>query len=203
LATLETAELKVKLAENRAEQDRYLTEAAAAMRDDRRAEAKIARARAKEAEAQIDLLNYYQDQAEITSPINGYVLSGDLKKQIGAPVKTGDVLFEVGPLDLEFLRAELSVPEDQIADVKVGQEGELATASDPGVKVKFIVDRVNPVAEVVNQRNVFKVRVRLLETNQRMKPGMEGAGKISIDKRSYAWLWTHRLTNWIRMKLWL
>ncbi|NIA06444.1 MAG: HlyD family efflux transporter periplasmic adaptor subunit [Actinobacteria bacterium] len=203
LATLETVELEVKLAEVRAEQNRYLTEAAAAMRDDRRAEAQIAQARAKQARAQMELLKYRINQARITSPVSGQVLSGDLKKQIGAPVKTGDVLFEVGTLGKESLRAELSVPEDEIAEVKVGQEGELATASDPGIKVKFVVVRINPVAEVVDQKNVFKVRVRLLETNERMKPGMEGVAKISIDKRSYAWLWTHKITNWIKMKLWL
>ena len=203
LATLETSDLEVKLAEVRAEENRYLTEAAAAMRDDRRAEAQIAQARAAQARAQMELLAYRIDQARITSPISGQVLSGDLKRQIGAPVKTGDVLFEVGLLGQESLRAELAVPEDEIADVTVSQEGELATASDPGIKVKFVVERINPVAEVVDQKNVFKVRVRLLETNERMKPGMEGVAKIDIDKRSYAWLWTHKITNWIKMKLWL
>ena len=173
------------------------------MRDVRTAEAQIAQARAGQASAQMELLIYRIGQAQITSPISGRVLSGDLKKQIGAPVKSGDVLFEVGLLGEESLRAELSVPEDEIAEVKVGQEGELATASDPGIKLKFVVERINPVAEVVDQKYAFKVRVRLLETNERMKPGMEGVAKISIDKRSYAWLWTHKITNWIKMKLWL
>jgi hypothetical protein len=26
--------------------------------------------------------------------------------------------------------------------------------------------------------------------------------KIHIGKRSYAWLWTHRLVDWLQMKLW-
>ena len=133
-------------------------------------------------------------------------MTGDLKKQEGGPVEKGKVLFEVAPL--EFLRAELSVPEDRIADVRVGQEGELATASDPGKRIKFRVERVNPIAEVVEQRNVFKVRVELLEmderTKDRIKPGLEGVAKITIDtKRSYAWLWTHRMIDWVRMKLWI
>ena len=203
LATLETTELELKLGDTEAQKLRYEKEADNARANNNEAQAQIFRFQAAAEAAQIKLLEHYIGQAQITSPLAGYVLGGDLKKQINAPVKTGDVLFEVGPLGLEFLRAELSVPEDQIADVEAGQEGELATASDPGIKVKFVVERINPVAEVVNQRNIFKVRVRLLETNQRMKPGMEGVAKISIDKRSFAWIWTHRLTNWIRMKLWL
>ena len=85
--------------------------------------------------------------------IYGIVVKGDLKRQIGAPVKTGDILFEVCPL--ESLRGQLMVPEDLIFDIEVGQEGKLATASYPGQPIKFVVERINPMAEVVNQRNVF------------------------------------------------
>ena len=206
LASLRTDEFELKLAEAQAEKLRYDKEAAAAMRDEQTAQAQIARAQAQQAQASIELLEFYIGQAQITSPISGLVLTGDLKKQKGAPVEKGKVLFEVAPL--KSLRAELSVPEDRIADVQVRQKGELATASDPGKRIKFIVERINPVAEVVEQRNVFKVRVQLLgideQTKQRIKPGLEGVAKITIPpKRTYAWLWTHRMVNWLRMKLWI
>jgi len=35
-----------------------------------------------------------------------------------------------------------------------------------------------------------------------MRPGMEGVAKISIDRRHLVWIWTRRLVNWVRMKLW-
>ena len=95
------------------------------------------------------------------------------------------------------------VPEDLIFDIEVGQEGKLATASYPGQPIKFVVERINPMAEVVSQRNVFKVRVRLLETYPWMRPGMEGVAKVSVGKRPYIWIWTRKITNWIRMELWL
>jgi hypothetical protein len=129
------------------------------------------------------------------------VVEGDLKRRIGAPVKTGDVLFEVTPLD--SLRAVLHVAEDQITDIRVGQRGYLATASYPGQRIGFEVERVNPIAEIVKQENIFKVRVRLSELYPWMRPGMEGVAKIDIDKRPYAWIWTRKIINWVRMKLWL
>jgi hypothetical protein len=58
------------------------------------------------------------------------------------------------------------------------------------------------MAEVVKQENVFKVRVRLLDVYPWMRPGMEGVAKIDIDKRPYAWIWTRKIVNWVRMKLW-
>ena len=201
LGTLDTAELRLGLAAVKAERAGYLKQASAAMRDNETAKAQIAQADADKAEAQIELLEYQISQASLISPLGGVVVKGDLKRQIGAPVKTGDVLFEVCPL--EALRAELLVSEEEIYDIKVGQEGVLATASYPGQQIKFVVERISPIAEVVNQRNVFKVRVQLLETYSWMRPGMEGVAKVSIGRRHYAWIWSRKIVNWIRMQLWL
>jgi hypothetical protein len=201
LAELDTAELRLQLAAAKAEQAGYVKQFAAAMRDGETAQAQIAQANSDKTQAQIDLLNYLIEQGKIISPMSGAVVKGDLKRQIGAPVKTGDVLFEVTPL--ESIRAELLVPEDQIFEISVNQEGYLATVSYPAQRIKFVVERINPIAEVVNNRNVFKVRVRLLETRPWMRPGMEGIAKVSIGKRLYIWIWTRRIVNWLRMKLWL
>jgi len=201
LAELDTAELRLQLASTRAEQAGYRKQVDAAMRDGKIAEAQIAQANADKAQALIDLYTHRIEQATILSPLTGTLVTGDLKRQIGAPVETGNVLFEIAPLD--SLRAELHVPEDEISEVKMGQQGRLATASFPGQHIRFIVERVNPAAEVVNNRNVFKVRVRLIETRPWMRPGMEGVAKITIEKRRYAWIWSRKVVNWIRMKLWI
>lgn len=213
LAELDSSELRLKLAASKAEQMGYIKQATSAMREavakrdpSKFAECQIAQANADATAEQIKVLEYRIAKADIVSPIDGIVVSGDLERQIGAPVKTGDVLFEIA--QLESLRAELSVPEDQIADVRVGQRGQLATVSRPDRRLDFVVERINPVAEVVKQRNVFKVRVRLLDVDLAgqhgwLRPGLEGVARVNIDKRSYAWLWTRRLTNWLRMRFWL
>jgi len=201
LGKLDTSELRLRLAAAKAEKHGYLKQASAAMRDGETAQAQIAQANADKASAQIDLLNYLIDQASLISPTSGTVVKGDLKREIGAPVKTGDVLFEVAPLD--SLRAELLIAEDEIFDIKLNQQGYLATASYPGQRIKFVVERINPMAEVVKQRNVFKVRVQLLEIHPWMRPGMEGVAKVSVGKRHYIWIWTRKIVNWVRMKLWL
>jgi multidrug efflux pump subunit AcrA (membrane-fusion protein) len=201
LARLETSDLHLRLAAARAERAAYLREAARALRDDQRGEAQIARARADQAAARIDLLEYQIRQATLLAPITGTVVRGELKRNVGAPVRTGDTLFEIATPD--DLRAELAVAEDRIAEVQVGQTGELATASHPDRRLRFEVERINPVAEVVKGRNVFKVRAALLERGPGLRPGMEGLAKIYLGRRRYAWLWTRPIVNWLRMKLWL
>ncbi|NQU75259.1 MAG: HlyD family efflux transporter periplasmic adaptor subunit [Planctomycetes bacterium] len=215
LAQLKKIEIEVQLAKAKADRIGREKERQSAMQQGKRFEEQVAAEEIKKIAAEIELLRQRIDQADLVAPCDGYVLVGDLKKQIGAPLETGTPLFEVGPLD--SLRAELSVPEDQIADVisamkkatAAGREveGELATVSEPGRRIEFVVERIIPVAEVVDQRNVFKVWARLqgvdLGRESTMRPGLEGVAKISIERRRYAWIWTRKPANWLRMKLWL
>jgi biotin carboxyl carrier protein len=201
LAELDTADLKLQLASAKAEHVGYLKQQDAYMRDGDTAKAQMAQADADRVQAEIGLLAYTIGKARLTSPITGTIVSGELKRHVGAPVKTGEVLFEVTPI--ESLRAEILVPEDQILDLAVGQQGNLATASYPGERFRFVVERLNPMAEVVNGQNVFKVRARLDETLPWMRPGMEGVAKVTVDRRPYLKIWTRKLVNWVRLKLWM
>jgi len=173
---------------------------------DKEAEAQIADADAAKAKADIELLEDQIERATIKTPIDGIVLSAgggvDLKTKIDAPIKTGDELFQVGT---RHIRAELSIPEDQSAYIVVGKPGKLAATSFPGQKIGFVVERVEPMAVVSGGHNVFKVRVLINDEDVKawMKPGMEGIAKVEIGEAKYGWIWTHRLVNWLRMKLWL
>jgi biotin carboxyl carrier protein len=201
LGTLDTAELRLKLAAVKAEQLGYLKQMSAAMRDGKTAEAQIAQAQSDKSAAEIRLLERHIEQATLMAPITGRVVSEDLKRQIGVPVETGKVLFEIACI--EALRAELYVPEEFITHVAVGQTGELASVSHPEQKIQFRVERIHPMAEVVKSQNVFRVRADLIDQQKWMRPGMEGVAKILAGKRCYLWMGFHRLTNWLRMKLWL
>jgi multidrug resistance efflux pump len=201
LAQLRTSELRLQLAEANAAWAGYLKQASAARGVGKIPEAQAFEAEADGAKSQVDLLDYRLQHARIASPIDGTVITGDLKKMVGARVQPGQVLFEVAPL--ETMRAELLVPEDQIADVREQQEGTLASVSKPEEKASFVVERIEPVAEIVGQKNVFRVRARLPKVYPWMHMGLEGVAKIDIDRRSYAWIWTRPAVNWIRMKLWI
>ncbi|HVX83833.1 MAG TPA: HlyD family efflux transporter periplasmic adaptor subunit [Phycisphaerae bacterium] len=210
MATLNTAEISRRLAKAQADYNAAETQArvylATGMQnpgESMEGQATAARAQAAGAQAEIDLYQWQIDQATIKAPLDGVILSGDLRQKIGAPVKEGDELYQVG--ELAKLRAELSVPEDQVTDIRVGYRGQLASSSYPDQKLWFTVDRINPIATVSGTSNVFKVRVVLDPTELKpwMKPGMEGIAKVNVGTARYIWLWTHRPIDWVRMKLWL
>jgi multidrug efflux pump subunit AcrA (membrane-fusion protein) len=226
LLTLDTSELRAALARAIAQKMAADKTSVLALREGEKARSQIARHEAEQAQAQITLLDDQINKAEIRSRIGGRVVEGDLKGRQGATVERGDVLMRVAPVDA--MRAELLVPEKRIGDVLAAVEasnqqrldagipdddpsrrdGELAAVAFPGQYLPFIVERVSPVAEVVDQRNVFRVRVlfqlhQLDEKPEGLSPGLQGVAKVQIGKASYAWLWTRDLVDWVRMKLWL
>lgn len=204
LARLETAELEDELLDAISQHRAHQREADIALRDGKQGEARVARAEAEAVAARIQLLQRRIQRAAITAPIAGRVLTGDWTQRIGREIQVGEKLYEVA--SLKDLRAVLHVTEGQIADVEAGQTGELAAASHPGEYVRFEIERIDPMAEVVDQKNVFKVRVRLIPADGAaappFKPGVEGLAKIDIEERAYVAIWTRQLVNWIRMKLW-
>lgn len=202
LASLDTDELETQLSSAQAEKATKDKAYDSARSEGKTVDAQIAQAQAAQAQARILLLQDRIHRAVLRAPIDGVVVVGDLKRQIGAPVKTGDVMFEVCPA--KDLRAELAVDEKDIHELKPGQEGKLATVSAPDVRLPFRIESINPAAETEEKANTFKVRVSLLtEAANQMLPGMKGVAHVDVDRRHYAWIWTHSVIDWVRLKLWI
>ena len=206
LAELDTSDMHVKKAALLAEMHSFQKKADAANSKGKIAEFQIATADANRIAEKIKLLDLQIKKAKLIAPMTGQVASNDLTTQIGRAVKTGDVLFEIAKRNSFY--ADIFVPEDEIAELnsKYSEglviKGELAIVGKPSEKIEFSVQRINPVAEVVEQKNVFRVRVKLHDIKPWMKIKLEGIAKIHLGKRAYAWLWTRKLINWVRMKMW-
>jgi hypothetical protein len=96
----------------------------------------------------------------------------------------------------------LQVDEHQIADLAQGQVGQLILKSLPEKQFPFVVEKITPVSEAVEGQNRFRVEARLTEGMELLRPGMEGSGKITIDRRSLHWIWTHEIVEWFELWFW-
>lgn len=147
---------------------------------------------------------YYQlliEQSRVTAPIDGVVLRGDQEPNVYARVSQGQELFEVGPPD--SLLVELLVKERDIADVRLGQRGYISTASLPDRTFAVTVDRIVPLGQAKDASNVFRVFARLDQHDPSWKPGMAGEARLEVAPRTLMWQWTHRLVEWLQLKLWI
>ncbi len=200
LCLLDDRDLKLEYLKWVTQKEQLLKQYHEAMAKRDRPQMQITHAKIQQAEAQISLIHEQLLRTKVVAPFWGVIIKGDLSQSLGAPVERGQVLFEMAPL--ESYRVIVQVDERDIADVAVDQRGEIMMPSMPGVTFPFRVEKITPVAVAKEGRNYFRVEARLDDISERLRPGMEGVGKIKVEKRLLIWIWTHELFDWLRLWVW-
>ncbi len=200
LATLEDKDLLLERARWEAEYEVSQGKAQEAMAKSDRVELRQASAQADQALAQLNLVLEKLNRVKVVAPFDGVVVRGDLSQQIGSPVELGKVLFEISPL--AAWRVIAKVDERDISHVREGMSGELMLTSLPSEGYPLVVSKVTPVATAEDGRNYFRVETSLTGGTPALRPNMEGVAKITAGQRSVLWIWTHRLTDWLRVTCW-
>jgi multidrug resistance efflux pump len=166
----------------------------------KRADAKIIKAQLDQATVRLDLTENQLERTVLTAPFKGIALSGDLSQKLGGTVGKGEVLFEIAPLD-EY-RIILEVDERRISDVCIGQQGWMILSALPNDKISFTIDKITPITTAKEGLNYFRVEAKPSFVIDRLRPGMEGVGKIYVDRRNLFTIWTKSMREWFRLKIW-
>jgi RND family efflux transporter MFP subunit len=200
IAALDDRDLRVerqKLVSQGAQQE---SERRQAIAEGNRARARILDAQNGQIEAQLALVDEQIARTRLIAPFDAVIVKGDLSQSLGAAVERGNVLFEVAPLD--SYRVIMKVDERDITDVAVGQAGRLALTSMPNEEIELTVEKITPVSVVDQGRNYFRVEAVAKGATEKLRPGMEGVGKIQVERRKLIWIWTRKLVHWARMWVW-
>ncbi len=200
LARLDDSELKLELSKWGSELAQLRKQYRNALAAHDRAETAIVHAQIARAIAQVELLESQLARTTLRAPIAGIVVAGDLTQLLGSPVERGEVLFEIAPLD--DYRVVLEVDERDLVALIDGQNGKLALEGLPGQRLPVTIDNITPVATARDGRNFFRVEARLSADVQALRPGMAGVAKIDAGERKLAWIYSHRLIDWLRLRLW-
>ena len=200
LCRLDDRDLKLERAKWSGERAQHLKSQREALGNHERTEISLTKSRLEQAEAELALVEEKLARTRVTAPLSGIVVSGDLSQSLGMPLERGEALFEVAPLD--SYRIMLEVDEREIGYVKAGQQGRLALSGSPHETHPFTVERILPVSTAAEGKNFFQVEASLKEDGEALRPGMLGVGKIDTGEHRLIWLWTHKLTDWLRLSLW-
>ncbi len=200
LATLDDRDLKLEKLKWSGKQKQVSKEYREALASRDRSQIGILRAQLDQAQAQLEILDKKLERTVISAPIGGVIVSGDYTRALGSPVERGQILYKVSPLDQ--YRVLLDVDESDIAELSVGMEGELTLSAAAEDTFEIVVDKITPVSQAGEGANYFQVEASLVETPEFLRPGMQGVSKIEIGERQLLWIWTHKLVDWLRLKLW-
>lgn len=164
------------------------------------AEANIIRAQIEQAEAQILLIDEQLARTRITAPFAGYVVEGDLSQSVGTSIERGQTLFRIAPLD--GFRVVLEIGEGDIRAIEPGQTGTLRLSAFPERPLDYEVNLITPLARQGDGRNFFRVEAKLLGDIDKLRPGMEGISRTTIEERRLGWVLGHDLVDWFQLRLW-
>lgn len=201
LLRLNTEDLLLEEASAIADLNRYRKEAEKSRAAGKLAEMQIAQALGEQSEARWELIRHRLELAEVKVAFEGFVVEGDLEERIGAPVSQGDALYRVARLDRLYVEAE--VDEADIHEIIDSESAEIALFSRPNLKFPMKVTRIEPAAVPRTDGNRFMVRLEFEDEIQDWwRPGMAGLSKINVEKRTLAWIFTHKTVDFLRMWLW-
>jgi hypothetical protein len=207
LIELRTYELKLKKAAADAEALQAKREADALRADNKLAQAGAKMEAYKKSVAESDLLGRQIEESRIVAPFDGVILTGDIEDKVNTKMERGKPLLEMAAEGQ--LRAEIHVADSDIQQLWEPrpdgrkQQGEVATNSDPRDRRKVSIDRIVPMPTTDKGNNYYQVFATLDDPDSSWKPGMEGEARIDVEKKPIIYIWTHKLADFVRLKLWM
>lgn len=200
IALLDDRGLQLEAKKWQGEKNKVEQEYQEALAKRERTELSVLRAKIDQLDAELELVAGKIARTRLVAPFDGVVVSGDLSQSLGAPVQTGQVLFEVAPLD--SYRVVVEVDEHDTTGLAPGKPGRLVMAALPHTPLAVSVRQVVPVAVSGEGRNFFRVEAALDQPSSLLRPGMRGVARIGIGPRKLFWIWTHALIDRLRLWAW-
>ena len=165
-----------------------------------RALAAIANEKVAQATSQLELIEQQQARTQLVAPSDGVITSDDISQTLGAPVKQGQVLFEISAS--QGYVVHLWVDERDIGYLKPEQPGKIKLTSIPNELFEITLKSISPISEIREGKNYFRVEAKLNREADVLRPGMTGSGKVLVGSQFLGWIWFHDLWYWLRLTLW-
>jgi RND family efflux transporter MFP subunit len=159
LARLDDEELRWSLASAQAEYEATAKKRDIGLASKSSGNMRVAQLELEQIALRIEAIKANLERLTVRSPIDGIVLQGEWFRSQGAPVTRGDTLFEVAPLDRMTVETHLST--EDLAQIHVGDAATLHVDSQPGQSWRGKLDRIDPRAQVIDEKIVFVAEVEI------------------------------------------
>ena len=202
LVQLDTRDLLLEESMLGADVLRYSREAEKAQAARQFAEMQINLARQEQSASHLALVRHQLRHAQVVAPRSGVVVEGELKKNLGAPLRKGDLLLKLAQTEDIYL--ELEIDQVDVHEVKVGSRGEFSLVGRPDQRFAIQIDRIDPASTLREGRNIYLARAKVqTDIPAWWRPGMGGSARIDAGDRPLIWVMTHRTVRFLRELFWI
>lgn len=139
------------------------------------------RIRIKQAEESVSIIIAQIRDLILYSPIDGLVIKKSV--EVGENILANASVITISNLGEPFI--ETDVPESDITDVKIGQKADLTFDALPSdEKLEGEVFEIEPASTVIQDVVYYKVKIKLLSQDSRLKLGMSADADINTFEKN-------------------
>jgi len=140
------------------------------------------------------------DRTAIRAPFDGIITTPQIENSAGRRLMPGDTLAEL--VQTAQVSVDVNIPESDAALLQSGERASIKLESFPVRTFHGIVTVVSPQGQVQSDKRFFVARVNVSNEGGRIRPGMQGLGKISVGWRPAGYVFFRGTAMWIWGKLW-
>jgi len=200
MASLDDVELQLEQNKHNGQLQKLRREYRDALSSGDMVKIRVLSAQLDQEKAELTLIQQQLLKTNLTAPFDGVIIEGDLSQMLGSPVDRGNTLFKIAPL--KDYRIILKVNERLISYISPNQTGTLVLPSMPDHQFPLTIQKITAVAKAENGENIFRVEASLDNTQDLLRPGMEGIAKVNAGQKRLLWIWSHGLIDWLRLTFW-
>jgi len=140
------------------------------------------------------------DRTAIRAPLDGIVTTPQIQNSVGRRLTHGDTFAEV--VETSQVTVDVAIPEDDSTLLHTGERASIKLESFPLQTFHGEVTVVSPQSQVQSEQVVFLARVNVPNPEGKIRPGMEGRGKVSVGVHPAGYVFFRGFAMWIWGKLW-
>jgi multidrug efflux pump subunit AcrA (membrane-fusion protein) len=145
-------------------------------------------------------LQALEQKLAICCPVGGVVVTPRLREKVGQYLKEGDLICTIEePATLE---AEITLAEQDVTRVRVGQSVELKARSLPFETFTAAVDRIAPAAGRGDVQSTVTLSCRVPNDGGELRPGMTGQARVFTGRQSVGRVLLDRALRLVRTEFW-
>jgi multidrug resistance efflux pump len=140
------------------------------------------------------------DKTHLRALFSGWITTPRVEESRGRHLAAGDTFAEL--VDSTRATADVAMDESEMPLIQQGAKAAVKLDSFPTTTFRGVVEVLSPKSRVDGDTRYFDARVNLSNPDGRLRPGMQGIGKITIGWRPIGYVLFRRPALWVYSKLW-
>ncbi len=200
IADLEDWDYRAALAEAQSKFDTASMQANHALSTNDGAQAGVESAQAHFRRSEVERAQERLERTHLRALMDGAIATPHVEDLVGRHLSPGDTFAEIE--DSSQARVDVAIEESEVSLVHVGDAVAVKVESFPTQTFRGHVALVSPKSQADGDNRFFYARVDVPNANGRLRPGMQGRGKVSVGWHPVGYVLFRSSFLWFYSKLW-